>query len=56
MGDVTFRRCKNILCHDQYTCFVHLHIGLLAQGWKKRDFCGGDGLFFFCSSLFYSGK
>ena len=49
MGDVPFRRCKDILCHDQYiyTCFVHLYGPASPELEKKsRGFCGRDDFFF----------
>ena len=55
MGAVTFKRCKNILCHEkyiQYTCSAHLHRPARPGLEKKsKDFCGCDD--FFCSSLFF---
>ena len=48
MGGVTFKRRKDILCHDQLsTCSVHLYRPA-SPGLEKKstDFCGRDDLFF----------
>ena len=59
MGDVTFKRCKDILCHEKYIHVLCTSVILYRPARpglekKSKDFCGRDD--FFCSSLFFRGK
>ena len=59
MGGVTFGRCKDILCHDQYIHVLNTSVGLigLAQGWTRKVGTSADVMnSFFCSTLIFSEK
>ena len=59
MEGVTFRRCKDILCHDQcirvLSTSVQDIIGL-AQGWTRKVGTSADVNFIFCTTLIFRRK
>ena len=49
MGVVTFKRCKDILCHDQYVHVLCTYVKACSPRTVKlkkkcREFCGRDNL------------